>query len=223
MKQVTVFDVTLFLCKGPTKLCLLNRQKQMTAHKSLTHSFQTYFSSTLQSLKALPAVFPQGYTHSCFSSFLLVFSCLPPTHSICQTISSLWIYTQCQEHLSHSLYCSAITGCHHSCSSDFSYFLLQLQHSAFSWLHSLTFTEGWNRLDSFKYVYFALVMQMQTPFNTAQFRNCITRKVYGCWLYLSSQPSHNINSQCCINYYHASNHRHMHTQMILQSRIKNQV
>lgn len=144
MKQVIVFDVNLFLCKGATKLCLLSRQNQMTAHKSLIHNFQTYFSSALHSLKSLPAVFPQGYTHSGFSNFLLVSPVFLPHIRFVTQFLSLWIHRQCQEPLSHSHYFFTISGCHHSCSSDFCYFLLPLQYSTFSWLPSLTLSEGWN-------------------------------------------------------------------------------
>lgn len=56
------------------------------------------------------AAFPQGYTHSRLSSLLLVFSFLPPTCSICQTILSFSTHAQCQRPLSRSSMVSAILG-----------------------------------------------------------------------------------------------------------------
>lgn len=72
-----------FFAKDQQSSLSLNRQKQMTAYSSFTHNFQTYY---LQSQKAVFAIFPLGYAHSYFSSFLQVVSSLPPTHCICHTI-----------------------------------------------------------------------------------------------------------------------------------------
>lgn len=140
----------------------------MTAHKSFIHNFQTYFFSALHSLKSLPAVLPQGYSHSCFSSFLLVFSCLPPTHSICQTISQLLN--------SYPVSGTPLPFCSYHWVPPFlqqGLFLLFITIAILNLVMApFSHPQGRLKYDSFKYVSIGVVMQVQTRFNTAQFRNC---------------------------------------------------